>query len=117
MFHTHVHAHVHVNLYTFMMHTYMYMYICVYCVYTPTAAMPPDSEQYYGFNQFAIQLNGFEQGMRQKLPQTDSRFRPDQRSAVREELSNLAGIGTHTSIRMSATCTPTKICTYTCIYV
>ena len=66
VFRTHVHLHVHVNLYTVVMHTY------IHCVYTPTAAMPPDSEQYYGFNQFAIQLNGFEQGMRQKLPQTDS---------------------------------------------
>jgi hypothetical protein len=43
------------------------------------ASMPADSDQYYGFNQFAIQLNGFEEGMREKLPQTDSRFRPDQR--------------------------------------
>ena len=46
----------------------------------PPATMPADSDQYYGFNQFAIQLNGFEEGMTEKLPATDSRFRPDQRS-------------------------------------
>lgn len=44
--------------------------------------MPEDSDQYYGFNQFAIQLNGFEEDMREKLPATDSRFRPDQRSVT-----------------------------------
>ena len=48
--------------------------------YTRAAPMPANSEQCYGFNQFAVQLNGFEKDMREKLPPTDSRFRPDQRS-------------------------------------
>ena len=56
--------------------TYMWLWSIVVA-----APMPEDSDQYYGFNQFAIQLNGFEEGMRDKLPPTDSRFRPDQRSA------------------------------------
>ena len=54
-----------------------------------TAAMPADSNQYYGFNQFAIQLNGFEEGMRDKLPHCDSRFRPDQRSTHMRTLFKL----------------------------
>jgi len=41
--------------------------------------MPVDHEQYYGFSQYTIGLNDLEEGVREKLPCTDSRFRPDQR--------------------------------------
>ena len=75
--------------------------------------MPANSDQYYGFNQFAIQLNGFEEGMKDKLPQTDSRFRPDQRLAFQTpphtqrlytsqwNLSNLDTLGTEESVLIS----------------
>jgi len=43
------------------------------------APMPVDHEEYYGFSQFAIELNELEEGIQDKLPCTDSRFRPDQR--------------------------------------
>ncbi|KAA0710252.1 Oxysterol-binding protein-related protein 3 [Triplophysa tibetana] len=41
--------------------------------------MPDDNEQYYGFTQFAIELNELEEGLKPLLPSTDTRFRPDQR--------------------------------------
>jgi len=41
--------------------------------------MPVDHEGYYGFSQFAIELNELEEEIQDKLPCTDSRFRPDQR--------------------------------------
>uniref|UniRef100_A0A8C1YG18 Oxysterol-binding protein n=1 Tax=Cyprinus carpio TaxID=7962 RepID=A0A8C1YG18_CYPCA len=40
---------------------------------------PEDHEQYYGFTQFAIELNELEEGLKPLLPLTDTRFRPDQR--------------------------------------
>ncbi|XP_067282117.1 oxysterol-binding protein-related protein 3a isoform X1 [Pseudorasbora parva] len=42
-------------------------------------SMPEDHEQYYGFTQFAIELNELEESLRPLLPLTDTRFRPDQR--------------------------------------
>ena len=44
-----------------------------------SAPMPEDYEQYFSFGQFAIELNELEEGLKDKLPQTDCRFRPDQR--------------------------------------
>ncbi|KAF4100564.1 oxysterol-binding protein-related protein 3a [Onychostoma macrolepis] len=41
--------------------------------------MPEDHEQYYGFTQFAIELNELDEGLKPLLPLTDTRFRPDQR--------------------------------------
>lgn len=43
--------------------------------------LPTDHEQYYGFTQFAVELNELDSALRPLLPLTDSRFRPDQRSA------------------------------------
>ncbi|XP_063542292.1 oxysterol-binding protein-related protein 6-like isoform X1 [Cydia strobilella] len=42
--------------------------------------MPPDYELYYGFTRFAMELNELEPGMRDVLPSTDTRLRPDQRA-------------------------------------
>ncbi|XP_041496603.1 oxysterol-binding protein-related protein 3 isoform X4 [Microtus oregoni] len=41
--------------------------------------MPKGYEQYYGFTQFALELNEMEPLSRSLLPPTDTRFRPDQR--------------------------------------
>lgn len=41
--------------------------------------LPTDHEQYYGFTQFAVELNELDSALRPLLPLTDSRFRPDQR--------------------------------------
>lgn len=43
--------------------------------------MPVDQEQYYGFTQFAVELNELDSALKPLLPPTDTRFRPDQRSA------------------------------------
>ncbi|CAG9131188.1 unnamed protein product [Plutella xylostella] len=43
-------------------------------------AMPPEHELYYGFTRFAMELNELEPGMRETLPPTDTRLRPDQRA-------------------------------------
>ncbi|KAJ1918831.1 Oxysterol-binding protein 3 [Mycoemilia scoparia] len=40
---------------------------------------PPDHKKYYGFDQFAIELNELTEDIEQWLPPTDTRFRPDQR--------------------------------------
>ncbi|XP_063369638.1 oxysterol-binding protein-related protein 6-like [Cydia amplana] len=42
--------------------------------------MPPDYELYYGFTRFAMELNELGPGMRDVLPSTDTRLRPDQRA-------------------------------------
>ncbi|XP_044534699.1 oxysterol-binding protein-related protein 3 isoform X2 [Gracilinanus agilis] len=41
--------------------------------------MPKGHEQYYGFTQFALELNELDSLTRPHLPPTDTRFRPDQR--------------------------------------
>lgn len=41
--------------------------------------MPKGYEQYYGFTQFALELNEMDPLLRPLLPPTDTRFRPDQR--------------------------------------
>ncbi len=41
--------------------------------------MPPDSENYYDFSYYAIELNELLESQRDELPCTDCRFRPDQR--------------------------------------
>nr|XP_014436708.1 oxysterol-binding protein-related protein 3 isoform X2 [Pelodiscus sinensis] len=41
--------------------------------------MPKDYEKYYGFTQFALELNELDPQTRPFLPPTDTRFRPDQR--------------------------------------
>ncbi|XP_049331942.1 oxysterol-binding protein-related protein 3a isoform X1 [Astyanax mexicanus] len=41
--------------------------------------MPEDHEQFYGFTQFAIELNELDENIKPFLPPTDTRFRPDQR--------------------------------------
>ncbi|XP_043931249.1 oxysterol-binding protein-related protein 6 isoform X2 [Protopterus annectens] len=48
------------------------------CIWRP-GSMPPDSELYYGFTRFAIELNELDPVMKDLLPSTDARFRPDQR--------------------------------------
>ncbi|CAH0717607.1 unnamed protein product, partial [Brenthis ino] len=49
------------------------------CLWRP-GAMPPEHELYYGFTRFAMELNELEPGMRDLLPHTDTRLRPDQRA-------------------------------------
>ena len=49
---------------------------CV-CVYV--GATPVDTELYYGFTRFAIELNEIDELQRHLYPPTDTRFRPDQR--------------------------------------
>lgn len=41
--------------------------------------LPEDYEQYYGFTQFAVELNEMNESICPFLPPTDTRFRPDQR--------------------------------------
>ncbi|XP_054619968.1 oxysterol-binding protein-related protein 3-like isoform X2 [Dunckerocampus dactyliophorus] len=41
--------------------------------------MPVDQDQYYGFTQFAVELNELDPNLRPLLPPTDTRFRLDQR--------------------------------------
>jgi hypothetical protein len=43
-------------------------------------AMPEDSNLFYGFTRFAIELNEFTENLNEEIPITDSRFRPDQRN-------------------------------------
>lgn len=50
------------------------------CVSLVTGALPPDSDIYYGFTRFAIELNETDREQVHLYPPTDTRFRPDQRS-------------------------------------
>ncbi|XP_054999956.1 oxysterol-binding protein-related protein 3 [Sorex araneus] len=58
----------------------------IYCGSSSSAAciwranpMPKGYEQYYGFTQFALELNEMDPLSKSLLPPTDTRFRPDQR--------------------------------------
>ena len=42
--------------------------------------LPVDANIHYGFSRFAIELNEILPKERTRLPRTDTRFRPDQRS-------------------------------------
>lgn len=44
------------------------------------AKLPPNAQDYYGFTYFAISLNEITDDIRNILPPTDSRLRPDQRA-------------------------------------
>ncbi|XP_053205634.1 oxysterol-binding protein-related protein 7-like isoform X2 [Panonychus citri] len=48
------------------------------CIWRP-GAMPDDYKLYYGFTRFALELNELTPDLVNKLPITDTRFRPDQR--------------------------------------
>ncbi|XP_061090254.1 oxysterol-binding protein-related protein 6 isoform X2 [Conger conger] len=48
------------------------------CVWRP-GSMPTDYELYYGFTRFAIELNELCPEIKDLLPSSDARFRPDQR--------------------------------------
>lgn len=48
------------------------------CIWRP-GSMPTDYELYYGFTRFAIELNDLCPELKDVLPRTDARFRPDQR--------------------------------------
>lgn len=48
------------------------------CIWRP-GALPPDSDIYYGFTRFAIELNEIDSEQVHLYSPTDTRFRPDQR--------------------------------------
>ncbi|XP_051519745.1 oxysterol-binding protein-related protein 7-like isoform X1 [Myxocyprinus asiaticus] len=48
------------------------------CIWKPNA-QPDDYFDYFGFSQYARELNELTPGIKDKLPPTDTRFRPDQR--------------------------------------
>lgn len=48
------------------------------CIWKPNC-MPRDYGKYYGFTQFALELNELTADLKPFLPATDSRLRPDQR--------------------------------------
>ncbi|XP_034990466.1 oxysterol-binding protein-related protein 6 isoform X7 [Zootoca vivipara] len=48
------------------------------CIWRP-GSMPTNYEHYYGFTRFAIELNELDPALKELLPRTDARFRPDQR--------------------------------------
>ncbi|XP_051566448.1 oxysterol-binding protein-related protein 6 isoform X2 [Myxocyprinus asiaticus] len=48
------------------------------CMWRP-GSMPTDYELYYGFSRFAIELNELFPELKELLPSSDARFRPDQR--------------------------------------
>ncbi|XP_055076480.1 oxysterol-binding protein-related protein 7 [Misgurnus anguillicaudatus] len=48
------------------------------CIWKPNA-QPEDYFDYFGFSQYARELNELTDDIKDKLPPTDSRFRPDQR--------------------------------------
>lgn len=43
-------------------------------------ALPPESSRFYGFSYFTMRLNELSLGIKDDLPKTDTRFRPDQRA-------------------------------------
>lgn len=49
------------------------------CIWRP-GSLPEESELYYGFSRFAVELNEITNVEKSHLPPTDARFRPDQRA-------------------------------------
>jgi hypothetical protein len=56
------------------------------CIWRP-GALPNDSELYYGFSRFAIELNEILESERLFLPKTDTRFRSDQKALEEGQIS------------------------------
>lgn len=54
--------------------------------------MPTNYERYYGFTRFAIELNELDPLLKDLLPTTDARFRPDQRQECLYILLILLGL-------------------------
>lgn len=50
--------------------------------------MPEDSELYFGFTYFAMMLNELDEETAERLPPTDTRFRPDQRCLEEGNISD-----------------------------
>ncbi|XP_034750192.1 oxysterol-binding protein-related protein 7-like isoform X1 [Etheostoma cragini] len=48
------------------------------CIWKPNV-QPENHAQFYGFSRYAIELNELTPGLKEVLPYTDTRFRPDQR--------------------------------------
>ena len=48
------------------------------CIWRP-GTLPDDANLHYGFSRFAIELNEILAKEKDKLPHTDTRFRPDQK--------------------------------------
>uniref|UniRef100_A0A8D0AQM2 Oxysterol-binding protein n=1 Tax=Sander lucioperca TaxID=283035 RepID=A0A8D0AQM2_SANLU len=48
------------------------------CIWKPNV-QPENHSQFYGFSRYAIELNELTPGLKEVLPYTDTRFRPDQR--------------------------------------
>ena len=69
-----------------------------------SAPMPPDSDKYYGFSQFAIELNELKESESSFLPRTDSRFRPDQRyfSSSPQVFLHTLNVGTLSLLHVAA---------------
>lgn len=51
-------------------------------------AMPEDFSLYYGFTRFAIELNELSDDIKDDIPPTDTRFRPDQKNLENGDVEN-----------------------------
>ncbi|EGW08601.1 Oxysterol-binding protein-related protein 6 [Cricetulus griseus] len=51
------------------------------CIWRP-GSLPTNYELYYGFTRFAVELNELDPVLKDLLPPTDARFRPDQRKVI-----------------------------------
>ncbi|KAJ6665170.1 hypothetical protein lerEdw1_004218 [Lerista edwardsae] len=63
------------------------------CIWRP-GSMPTNYEHYYGFTRFAIELNELDPALKDLLPRTDARFRPDQRQDLLLEEGHLEAAAT-----------------------
>lgn len=52
-------------------------------------SLPTNYELYYGFTRFAVELNELDPVLKDLLPPTDARFRPDQRSGAPQGFCSL----------------------------
>lgn len=51
---------------------------------------PAEADFYYQFSLFTLQLNHLSESLRERLPPTDARFRPDQRAMEDGDLERAA---------------------------
>lgn len=58
-------------------------------LWLPPGSLPTNYELYYGFTRFAVELNELDPVLKDLLPPTDARFRPDQRSGRLQSLCRI----------------------------
>lgn len=76
-------------------------------------SLPTNYELYYGFTRFAVELNELDPVLKDLLPPTDARFRPDQRSGLPQGFCSV--LEDNMGVRLLGLFSPSLVCS-SCIF-